>query len=365
MSINPDLSVLYDIHKQHNANFIDIGGFPGVADYGDVDVEALAVHTEAVILDLSHRGKIKVTGKDAAALIHGQTTNDIKKLKIGEGCHTVMISHKAKVLADLYVYNMGEYLLMDVHRSDVEYIIDHLGKHRISMEAELVDITDTLSYIAVEGRFAKDVTNTIFNVDISDMSQNNILPVEYYENKIYIIRRDWTKDAGVYIYADKTVASKIWQELLANGAKPVGLNAWDVVRLEMGEPRYGLELDDSIMPPEANMEYAISYNKGCYVGQETITRIKSYGHVNKNLFGFVLTDVNKPPYKAKVMLDGAEEGYITSSVYSPYFKAQIALGYLRRDAQAKFKENHDLLFDIEAQDYTNSAKAKELPFRYK
>jgi folate-binding protein YgfZ len=364
MSINPELSVLYDIHKQHNANFIDIGGFPGVADYGDVDVEALAVHTEAVILDLSHRGKIKVTGKDAAALIHGQTTNDIKKLKSGEGCHTVMISHKAKVLADFDVYNMGEYLLLDTHRSDVEYIIDHLSRHRISMEAELTDITDTLAYIAVEGIFAENIIDTVFGFDISNIAPYNMIIHRYLED-VYVIRRDWTKDPGVYIYANKTIAPKIWQELLANGAKPVGLNAWDIVRLEMGEPRYGLELDDSIMPPEANMEYAISYNKGCYVGQETITRIKSYGHVNKNLFGFVLTNAMKPPYKAKVMLDGAEEGYITSSVYSPYFKAQIALGYLRRDAQAKFKENHDLMFEIEAQDYTNSAKVKELPFRYK
>lgn len=365
MSIKPELSALYDIHASHGANFIDIGSFPGVADYGDTDTEAMAVHTEAAILDLSYRGKIKVTGQDAAALIHGQTTNDIKKLKTGEGCHTVMISHKAKVLADFYVYNMGEYLLLDTHRSDVDYLIEYLGKHRISMEADLLDITDKSAYIAVEGRFARDVINTIFDLDIDGIPKNGVVPHRYLDKIVYIMRHDWTKDAGAYIYANKTLAAEIWHRLMDSGAKPIGLNAWDIVRLEMGEPRYGLELDDSIMPPEANMEYAISYNKGCYVGQETITRIKSYGHVNKNLFGFVLTNAMKPPYKAKITLNGIEEGYITSSVYSPYFKAQIALGYLRRDGQAKFRENHDTVFEITADGYENTAKVKELPFRYK
>ena len=364
MPIKPELSALYDIHAAHGANFIDIGSFPGVADYGDTDTEAMAVHTEAAILDLSHRGKIKVTGKDAAALIHGQTTNDIKKLKTGEGCHTVMINHKAKVLADFYVYNMGEYLMLDTHRSDVDYIIEHMNKHRISMEAELTDITDTLAYIAVEGIFAENIIDTVFGFDISNTPQHNVIPHRYLE-MTYIIRHDWTKDPGAHIYANKEIAPKIWQDLISNGAKLIGLNAWDIVRLEMGEPRYGLELDDTIMPPEANMDDAISYNKGCYVGQETITRIKSYGHVNKNLFGFVLADVNKPPYKAKITLNGVEEGYITSSVYSPYFKAQLALGYLKRDGQAKYKENHDTVFEITADGYENTAKVKELPFKYK
>ncbi|MGH7274394.1 MAG: aminomethyltransferase family protein, partial [Nitrospiria bacterium] len=210
-------------------------------------------------------------------------------------------------------------------------------------KAKLEDLTDTLAQLAVHGPLATQLLEKILGSALpyppKADSEFSCTTTQWHSHQVHIIRSMYTGEEGFDLLVPVQGATMLWKELLdmglSFGIRPIGLEALESLRVEAGFPRYGIDMDENTFPPEAGLEErAISYTKGCYVGQETIARIKTYGQVHRKLMGLILKGetpmVRLPLWNDKIYKDDHEIGSVTSIVYSPTLNHPIALGYIRR-----------------------------------
>jgi folate-binding protein YgfZ len=175
--------------------------------------------------------------------------------------------------------------------------------------------------------------------------------------EIRVVRTDETAEEGYDLWVSTGGLERLWERLRESGARPVGRAAWDVLRVEAGVVRYGVDVDAATLLLEAPLPESYSLNKGCYLGQEVIARITYRGHVNRKIVGFRFAGARLPPAGAPILVEGKEVGRITSAVLSPALGVGLALGFLRR-------EHHEPGTRVEVQDGGEllSAEVAALPF---
>lgn len=305
--------------------------------------EYAALRQTAGVLDLSFRSRICLTGADRVRFLHGQVTNDIKCLRAGEGCYAALVTAKGKMESDLNIYCLQDELLLDFEPSLTEKVSQRLEKFIVADDVQVVDVASLYGQLSVQGPKAdavihglgvfSEIPNKPFqSVKISDpnvgeiylVSQARLAPVAGFD---------------LFIPLDSlgAVADKLIAAAKSVGGRACGWEALETARIEAGIPRFGADMDESNIPLECGIESrAVNYEKGCYIGQEVINRIHSIGHVNKELRGLRLANELKmlPEKGDKLFRDGKEVGYVTSAAKSPALDAQIALGYVRREANA-------------------------------
>ncbi|MFQ5795808.1 MAG: YgfZ/GcvT domain-containing protein, partial [Candidatus Bipolaricaulia bacterium] len=285
------------------------------------------------LLDSSFRSIIEVTGPDRISFVHGLTTNDVASLEAGDGCYAAMTTAQARMIADLRVYIFPDLLWLDCLGELNETVMEILDRSIISEQVELRNRGAELAILSFQGPRAAD--------ELTDRLGKPLPPLKGFQHfdtgidglSVEIIRHDQTGETGFDLVVARDDAPALWQKLRSTepSVTPVGMHALNLLRVEAGIPWFGIDMDQTRLPIEADLEErAISYTKGCYIGQEIIARVKAYGEVGKKLRGLVIEGAAPPPVASKIFKEDQEIGWITSSIYSPALDRPIALAYIRR-----------------------------------
>ncbi len=283
-----------------------------------------AVREACGLLDRSERGKLAFTGAGAEAFLQGQVTNDVEGLAPGGGCYAALLSPKGKMLGDLRILDAGDELLLDVERDALQGMFNVLHRARVGFDAELHKRTLQRGLLSLVGPDARRVAGP----------QAEALPDEEHAHAAIavdgIAARAIVTDLGIDLLCEADATEALAAALTARGAAPVAEEAVEVLRVEHGRPRYGLDLDDTTIPQEAGLnERAVSFTKGCYVGQETVARLHYKGKPNRHLRGLRLSAPVAPG--TELTLDGKAVGRLGSVVRSPAL-GSIGLALVRREA---------------------------------
>lgn len=315
--------MLQDVQRAAGAHFGEWRGRQLALDYGDPNEEYQAVRRAMGLLDRSERGKLVLTGNDRIPWLQGMVSNDVRPLATGApAVYACVLNATGHLLADLCIVNRGDNLLLDMERENLEKIFRLLDDYVITEDVEIADHSDALACLSVQGPL---------------VDANRIRAL--CSDSAHVVPADHTGEGGVDIYLRAQEAPTLWQRLVAAGARPVGAKAAEVLRVEAGVPLYGVDMDESTIPLEANLEAThISHTKGCYVGQEVIARIHSRGHTNRALTGLLLEGECLPARDNKIFpAEGEtnrEVGWVTSAIRSPAIGGGIALGYVRHEHRA-------------------------------
>jgi len=278
-----------------------------------------ALRKRAAWLDLSARGKIKLTGEDRARLLHAMTTNHIQQLTPGSGCYAFFLNDKGRVLADANILCRPDYFLLDVEPETREPLYQHLDRFIIADDVTLEDATDSTATIAVEGPEAASVLERAG----APVPEAHYASVEW--DSALVARLNATGSAGFFIFAPAGEKQALISRLEAAGAVCADAEAARVVRLEHGKPRYGEDISERFLAQEANQPQALHFSKGCYLGQEIVERVRSRGQIHRVLKPLTL-EINEPPEPGTKLDTGAE---VTSAAYSPALGKVVALAYVR------------------------------------
>lgn len=330
---------LHEWHTRRNARFAEVNGMEVVAHYGDPRAEHTALQATAGLLDLSFRSRLSLTGADRHRLLNGQVTNNVKELKPGAGCYAAMLTAKGRVQCDLNVYARPDDLLLDLEPGLAESVAQRLDKFIIADDVQVTDLAPVFGLLSVQGPAAAKVMERLGCADLLPTTPLHFARVEDAEvGEFYVANHPRTGSAGFDCFVPaatlEIAAERILAAAATEGGRTCGWEALETARIEAGIPRYGADMDESNLPPEAGIEErAVSYTKGCYIGQEVVARLRTYGHVNKSLCGLRFeNDLKCSPQKTDKLYRGDKEiGYVTSFVFSPTLNANIALGYVRRE----------------------------------
>jgi folate-binding protein YgfZ len=309
-----------------------------VLAYGSVAAEYDALHSRAAIFDRSHRGRVRVNGERAAEMVAGLVTNDVTALAPGQGCYAAALTAKGKIIADVRVFVEESSVLVDAPARAAEAWMAMVKKYVNPRLAPLTDEQTRLRDIGIFGPNARHIVAAVTGVQPPALTA--LLPyahvtVEIDGARVLVASVPDLGVEGFELIVPAESYDLLWQRAVAAGATPAGLEAWEIARVEAGRPEWGLDIDESTIPQEANFDelHAISYTKGCYVGQETVARVHFRGHVNKHLRGIRAPGVEPPPRGATLHdAAGAEVGDVRSAVRSPMLGG-IALAMIRREVE--------------------------------
>jgi len=313
------------LHHEKMGARLEEGRIP--LSYASPVEEYWATRTNAGLVDLSHLGLLQVTGKDRLSFLNGLLTNEVLKLNEGAGVRSALLNTKARVLADLYLYAREDDLLIETGDVPGAKVRDILDRFIITEDVQVKDITSEFVHLSLQGQQAAENARELFGTTFADMKtlQHKML------GPTMIVIRDRTGQSGYDMIIPNDEAEAVWQGFLLKGVTPVGLDALEILRLEAGYSRYGVDVDENTIILEAGYKDAISFNKGCYLGQEVVARATHIGRVNKNLIQFQTDSDHVPNPKSKLHASGKEAGYVTSAAFSPGLKAVVGLGYAQRD----------------------------------
>ena len=275
------------------------------------------------LLDRSERGKLAFSGDGAKTFLQGQVTNDVEALTPGRGCYAAVLSPKGKMLGDLRILDAGDELLLDTERGALQAIFNVLHRARLGFDAELHKRTLQRGLLSLVGPDARRVAGA------------EALPDEEHAHASVdiggVAARAIVTDVGVDLLCDADDTAALAAALSARGAEPVAEAAVETLRVEDGRPRFGADLDETTIPQEAGLnERAVSFAKGCYVGQETVARLFYKGKPNRHLRGLRLSALVAPG--TELTLDGKPVGLLGSVADSPAH-GLIGLALVRREAE--------------------------------
>ncbi len=284
-----------------------------------------ALRTSAAWLDLSARGKIKLTGEDRARLLHAMTTNHIQQLTPGTGCYAFFLNDKGRILSDANILCRPDHFLLDLEPEAREKIYQHLDHFIIADDVTLEDATPQLSTIALEGPLAVDVLQKAgAPIPAADYST-----VDWCSR--VVARLNSSGGVGFFIFVPVAEKGALIDQLEASGALAADADSFRVVRLEHGKARYGEDIGERFLAQEANQPHALHFSKGCYLGQEIVERVRSRGQIHRMLMPLVLDTETPPEPGAKLETGDAGVAEITSAAYSPALSKVVALAYVRTE----------------------------------
>lgn len=333
-------SRLHGHHTKLGATFEEVTGWSVPAHYGDVAAEHRAVRQAVGLADLSHRGKARVTGEDRVKWLQSVISNDILPLQPGQGRYSSFLTHKGKMMTYFRVYVQADAVMLEDAGEIGDATYSALRKFLLyGTKAKMENCAESWGLLLVSGPKAGVVVKAAFGTDVNDLTPVNFIQATIGGQQALVLSTEETgeQDIEVLIPADGLVTA--WERLMEAGAghgiKPIGSKARDALRMEAGIPKAGPDLNEEIVPPEANLEEkAFSLSKGCYPGQEVVARMDTYGSVRRKLVGLVMKDGAIPRHGAKLFSGDREVGWISSATFSPQLKAPIAFGFPLRDFSA-------------------------------
>jgi folate-binding protein YgfZ len=289
----------------------------------ELDAQYRQLREECGLVDRSERGKLLVTGPEAAEYLQGQLTNDTEAIEPGEGIYAALLDRKGHMQADMRVLRPGEGpdLWLDLEREGLEAARRHLGMYKIGRDVDVVDATAERAILSLIGPRAVEIAGS------APLPENSCEAATIGGAKCLAVGTA----SGIDVFVPDAERERVHDALLAAGAVEVSPEAAEILRIEAGRPRFGAEMGTETMPAEAGIvEQAVSFTKGCYIGQETVARLHYKGKPNRHLRGLRLSSPAQPG--APLLLGEKEVGTLGSAAVSPAF-GPIGLAILRREAE--------------------------------
>jgi folate-binding protein YgfZ len=297
-----------------------------------------AARHHSAVVNRSARGRIVVSGADRASYLQGLLTNDIEALKAGQGCYAAYLTAQGRMIADVYVYELGDVILLTLDGGVKDVVLAKLDQFIFSEDVQLGDVTATFAQVGVIGPEAATTVSRLLtggSVDaLSALPEHGSLRLQWNGEPAIVTRVTDTGEPGYDIFVDASKLGALETALASTGVALLDEQTADAIRLEAGVPLFRRDMDEDTIPLEAGIESrAISFSKGCYVGQEVIIRVlhRGHGRVARKLVGVVFDGDRAPAGGAVVRSGDREVGRVTSSAISPALKRPIALAYLHRD----------------------------------
>lgn len=353
---------LYDVHVALGAKMVPFAGYEMPVQYEGVNAEHETVRTGVGVFDVSHMGEFLVEGEKALDLLQLVTSNDVAKLAIGDAQYSCFPNDTNGIVDDLICYRVKEqtYLLV-VNASNIDKDWDWITKHNQTIGAELRNISDNYSLLAIQGPKAIEAMQSLTSIDLA--------AIPFYKFKIadfagipyaIISATGYTGAGGFEIYVKNEEVAQVWEKVFEAGAtygiKPIGLAARDTLRLEMGYCLYGNDIDDTTSPIEAGLGWITKFNKD-FINKENLLVQKTNG-VSKKLVAFTMDEKAIPRHDYEIVdADGNVIGKVTSGTMSPSLKIGIGLGYV----QSEFAQMGGKIY-IQIRKNTIAATVVKLPF---
>lgn len=312
-----------------------------------------AARNHAAIVRQEWMGVLKLGGTERQSWLQGMVTNEVEKLTPGEGCYAGHLNAQGKLVAQMIVLVVDDELWLLVERVAAAKLASVFDKLIIMEDVQVRDASDEVVTLALIGPKASEV--------LEKWSGRAVQNKPLYHHQPVPQGRVVAADLGFTLIVARETSDRALAELTAAGAVQIDEDAWNIVRTEAGLPLYGVDIDETTTLPEVGQR-GISYDKGCYIGQEVVARIKYIGHVNRRFVGFVCDGSVSPEVRSTVQMNGKDVGYVTSSVFSPGLGKPIALGFVNR---ASAEPGTSVVLSGK-QDVVNAAVASLpfLPIRY-
>lgn len=348
---------LESVHDRRGALLRTEAGWSVPAGYGPLEGEVRAVRTRTGMIDLSDRAKIELVGAERVPFLDGVVTADLKVLAPGTSAYALLLNEKSRVLGDLRVYAFPDSLVLDVEAVQKESVLHLLDKARVSDDVEFRDL-GAPGHIELHGPTAGAAVSGLAGSAVRDLPRDGFLTVPLDRaTSAHVAHLPSVGSSGYAIWSTASRLSEVWDRLAAFGVIPVGRDAWEVLRIEAGIPRFGIDMGPDTLALEAAPESAISFTKGCYVGQEVVARGTYVGQVRRRLLGLQVEGDLPPTRGDRVSARGHEVGAITSGAWSPTLTTALAMAVLRVDAVSP----GDTLF-IDRAGWDLRARLRKLPF---
>ena len=394
-------SSLDETHARLGATMIERDGWRVPESYVDVSSEYAAVREDGCgISDLSARGRLLVSGTEAVQFLNGLITNDMKTLAEDSWMPAAFPNVQGRLIASVRVVRLKDGVkegtgqtspaglprrgsqsnafpafLIDTEAATHERVLKTMERFTLAGDFRVREVTSETAMLSVQGKKAAALVHRVLGDAAGALAPHRVTRIAWppsdkegadreandthggVTDGVMVMRATHTAENGFDLVVNAAQAPSLWEALQSLGARPVGYGALEILRIEAGSPRFGVDMDDTNVVTEA-LDDAVSYTKGCYVGQEIIARIKYRGHVARKLSGIAFAQAVKVPVGAAIKsADGKEIGRLTSVTDSPQLGRTIALGYLKYDYLATGTS-----VKIVADDEELPAQVTELPF---
>jgi folate-binding protein YgfZ len=328
-------SPLDETHERLGAKMREEGEWRLPAYYGDraAEYDAVREGARAGLIDLSSRGRIEVSGSEAVQFLNGLITNDVKALEEGAWMRAAFPNVQGRLIAEARVLRLApDRFLFDTEAASCAPVLKTLERFTLAGDFRVGDLTGEIALLSVQGAHAANLIAATLGTEAAHVERGRISSAKWNDRPLYVIRATVTAEDGFDLFVEATGAASLWDALTAAGARPLGFDALEVLRIEAGVARYGVDVDETNVVLEAVADDAVSFTKGCYIGQEIIARIHWRGHVAKKLTGLVFDQPVDAKRDDKIRaMDGREIGRLTSVTFSPQLSRTVALGYVKYD----------------------------------
>jgi folate-binding protein YgfZ len=318
-------------------------GATTAARFGDPQAEFQQLRQNCGVYDLGFRAKISLTGGDRVRWLNGMVTNNVRDLAVNQGVYAFLLNPQGHILGDLYAYNRGESITIDSDSGQAEKILATFDHYIIMDDVEVTNLSQQLTALGIAGPRSREILSA------AGIAFPNIKPLQLVVPQCdcacdclqcTVLRGEDAAQESYEIWVAPRDVRKLWNALLATGAAPVGSEALELQRIVRGIPRYGVDIRERDLPQETEQARALNFNKGCYVGQEIVERIRSRGAVHRKFTGFVADTEAQIVAGAKIVVAEKEVGEVTSVALLQLASGAktVMLGYIRREAAVPGRE---------------------------
>jgi folate-binding protein YgfZ len=316
-------------------------GATTAARFSDPQAEFVSLLNDCGIYDLGFRARISLKGGDRGRWMNGMVTNNIRDLAVGHGVYSFLLSPQGRIIGDMYVFNEGETLTVETDLSQAEKLIATFDHYIIMDDVEVTDVSGDWTALGLAGPKSRAILNAA-GIDVPELQllQMHSAQCECGCVQCTVVRGEDAQHESYEIWLAPNDVYKTWQALIAAGARPVGSEALEIQRIVAGIPLYGVDIRERDLAQETEQLRALNFNKGCYVGQEIVERVRSRGNVHRKFTGFVLEGLADIVADAKIVAGEKEVGEITSVavVRTASGERTVALGYIRREVGVPGRE---------------------------
>jgi len=304
-----------------------------------------AATERAAISELDSFGIVKLTGSDRVSWLQGMITNDVEKLAPGAGCYAAHLTPQGRIVAQMHVFKDNDALWLSLERAAISHLLDVFDRLLIMEDVQVRDVSGDYSILGVLGPKAADALGYWLGAPLNVQ--------DLYSHQRVDECRIVVSQLGYDVWVPRGQVDNVLRFFADQGLTAIDHGTWDVLRTEAGIPIYGVDIDETTTLPELG-EKGISYDKGCYIGQEVVAKVKYIGHVNRRFVGLLMSGNDLPEMKSPVRKGGREVGYLTTALFSPGLNRPIALGFVSRSAYASGSE---------VEIATGTATIADLPFK--
>lgn len=349
---------LYDEHVALRGHVVDFHGWDLPLYYADIRSEHVAVRKAAGLFDLSHMGRLRLSGPGALELLERCLTQEVASMPVGRCRYGVVLDEQGHALDDVLLYREAASFFLVVNASNRPKILAWLGRHK-APSVRIEDLTEAMALVAVQGPLAAAIAAPLAGADVAPLKYYTFCEARPMGVPGLVSRTGYTGEDGFEIYLPAASAPALWKALLQAGTPkgmvPVGLGARDTLRLEAGMPLYGHELDERTNPLEAGLDWAVKFTKD-FIGRGALEKAKAAG-LSKRLVGLELSDKRIPRQGYPVRKAGRPVGVVTSGTSSPLTGRTLAMAYV---PPAEAVPGNALEVEIRGQGYP--AAVVPLPF---